>query len=292
MKARLASMIVAGTVVSALVVAHAQGSPAGRPDHGRSPLAYVLAPFTFQFGALDLASGTFVPIKPLSPDVGDGLVQGPGRSLFTLGFSGNLYAIDPFTGETSTIGPTGLGDCSVPGSYAPNCALTIGQFAGHMYAADFDNNLYSVNPKTGSAILIGPTGIPALTFAPQSTNPDGTLNVYSENFVTFRGNLYANFATVILDFDAFTFTPVIAGGLYRIDPLTAQAVWVAPLDPNITAMVNVNDTVYGFDAWTGEVVTIDMVTGQTSPPVSVIDSAAGSLIAGAAPAYPFPATDR
>ena len=55
----------------------------------------------FQFGAVDLRSGAFLPIGPgLPPDVGDGLVQGPGTSLLSLGSEGDLIAIDPATGTT------------------------------------------------------------------------------------------------------------------------------------------------------------------------------------------------
>src|SRR4051812_44932298 len=72
-------------------------------------LVYVITG-TPQFGVVDLGSGTFLPIGPaLPPEVGGGLVQGPDRSLLTLAFSGNLVAIDPVTGNTSTVGSTGLG---------------------------------------------------------------------------------------------------------------------------------------------------------------------------------------
>jgi hypothetical protein len=67
----------------------------------------------FQFGAVDLRSGAFLPIGTgLPADVGDGLVQGPSTSLLSLGFEGNLIAIDPATGTTSVVGATGLGDCT------------------------------------------------------------------------------------------------------------------------------------------------------------------------------------
>src|SRR5215472_8966625 len=56
----------------------------------RSHLVYIITG-GLQFGTLDLQSGTFVPIGPgLPPDVGQGLVQGPGRSVLSLAFSGNL----------------------------------------------------------------------------------------------------------------------------------------------------------------------------------------------------------
>src|SRR5579859_4407541 len=116
----------------------------------------------FEFGAVDLRSGAFLPIGPgLPPDVGDGLVQGPGASLLSLGFDGNLEAIDPFTGRTSVVGATGLGDCSTPTSpCGPNSANWIGLVDGHYYVTDFANNLYSLDPKTAATKLIGPTGIP------------------------------------------------------------------------------------------------------------------------------------
>ena len=211
MKPRLGSMIVAVTLLTAPVGAHLQGSIVA--DHGsrvldkrrlthtpvaratdlapgaRNFLVYVIAGFTFQFGALDLSSGKFLPIGPgVPPDVGGGLVQGLGTSLLTLAFSGNLAAIDPFTGRTSVVGATGLRDCSVPGSYDPNCANVIGRLGGSFYATDFVNNLYSVDPTTGAATLIGPTGMPAVTVAPFSQNPDGTFNVFSENLVSAHGS--------------------------------------------------------------------------------------------------------
>jgi len=104
MKTRLGSLIVAGTLLTAPVGAHLQGSiaadhrsrlfdkrrlthtPVARaPDlapGGRNLLVYVIAGFTFQFGSLDLSNGEFLPIGPgVPPDVGGGLVQGLGTSL-------------------------------------------------------------------------------------------------------------------------------------------------------------------------------------------------------------------
>ena len=66
-------------------------------------MAYAIN-IAFEFGAVDLRSGAFLPIGPgLPSDVGDGLVQGHGRSLLSLGFDGNLVAIDPVTGLTSVV---------------------------------------------------------------------------------------------------------------------------------------------------------------------------------------------
>jgi hypothetical protein len=290
MKASLGSMMVVGTLVTAFVGTPLVGRGIERAPGGPAPLVYVIAGVIFQFGALDLTSGEFRPIGPGLPlDVGGGLVQGLGTSLVTLAFSGDLDAIDPFTGRTSVVGPTGLRDCSVPGSYDPNCANVLGRLGGSFYATDFANNLYSVDPTTGAATLIGATGMPALMVAPFSENPDGTFNVFSENFVSAHGRLYANFATATTDF--VTVTPVVPGALYQIDPSTGRATWIAPTDPNITAMVNVNDTVYAFDVYTNQVLTLDLKTGQTTP-VSDVDPAVMHLIAGATPARPSPAAGR
>jgi hypothetical protein len=73
----------------------------------------------------------FADRPDLPADVGDGLVQGPDRSLLNLGFDGKLIAIDPVTGQTSVIGDTGLGDCSTPTSpCGPDSANWIGLFDG------------------------------------------------------------------------------------------------------------------------------------------------------------------
>ena len=66
-----------------------------------------------EFGAIDLATGAFTQIGP-NVEGSQGLVSGPNGSLFTLAFSGTLNSINPSTGVTTVIGPTGLTDCSMP----------------------------------------------------------------------------------------------------------------------------------------------------------------------------------
>jgi outer membrane protein assembly factor BamB len=240
----------------------------------------------FQFGAVDLRSGAFLPIGPgLSPDVGDGLVQGPGTSLLSLGFDGNLIAIDPFTGLTSVVGPTGLGDCSTPVSpCGPNSANWIGYVDGHYYVTDFANNLYSLDPRTGAAQLIGPTGIPGIMFVPFSENADGSLNVFGASLFGYRGKLYAYFATLAANFGTGTFTPLSPGEIYQIDPATGHATPVAATETTFSVVVNVNGTIYAFNAWTGQLEILDPTTGQTTPVPNVV--VAAGVVAGAAPAQP------
>jgi len=250
-----------------------------------SRLAYVIT-IAFQFGVVDLRSGAFLPIGPdLPADVGDGLVQGRDRSLLSLGFDGNLYAIDPFTGQTSVVGATGLGDCSTPTSpCGPDSANWIGRFHGHYYITDFANNLYSLDPKTAATKLIGPTGIPGITFVPFSPNPDGSVNVFAEGLFGFRGKFYAYFSTQAVNFATGTFTNLIPGEIYEIDPATGHATPVAPADSSFSAIATVHDTVYAFDAILGQVDIVDPTTGNATL-VTDLDPAAG-VIAGAAPAVP------
>ena len=240
----------------------------------------------FQFGTFDLRSGTFLPIGPgLPPDVGDGLVQGPGKTLLSLGFTGNLDAIDPSTGQTAVVGATGLGDCSTPVSpCGPNSANWIGLFNGRYYVTDFANNLYSLDPKTGAAKLIGPTGIPPMTMPPFSENPDGSINVFGAGLFGAHGKFYAYFATITVNFVTGTFTPVIPGAIYQIDPATGHATMVAPTEATLSSIVALNDTIYAVNAWTGQVVTLDVATGNTTA-IADVDPAAG-VIAGATSARP------
>jgi hypothetical protein len=51
---------------------------------------------------------------------------------------------------------------------------------GKLYLTDFSNNLYSVNPNTGTATMIGPTGMPPDPHVPFTVNPDGTINLCDE----------------------------------------------------------------------------------------------------------------
>src|SRR5579864_5811170 len=151
-----------------------------------------------QFGTVDLNTGAFNSIGPGTPEGADGLVPQPNGSLLTLAFTGNLDSINPATGVVSLIGPTGLADClNYPVSpCGPTSANTIAQLGGTIYATDIANDLYTVNPSTGHATLIGPTGIPAVPAAPLSTNPDGTFNAFDDTLFSAGGNLYATFDAI------------------------------------------------------------------------------------------------
>jgi len=249
------------------------------------PLVYVITS-NQGIGKMDLATGTFSSSGSIPPTI-QYLVPGSNGSLLTMSFDGNLNSINPSTGAVSVIGPTGFADCSTPTTptCGPNSQLSFGKAAGTLYATDFANNLYTVNPATGKATLVGSTGIPAVPFIPAFVNPDGSFNIYDENLFDAGGKLFANF-------DAFTFNPAtsevtiaISPALYQIDTNTGAATKVAATDMGLVTISNVNGTVYGFSGATSQVVTLDVLTGNTSV-VSGFDPALGIL--GGAAAVPTP----
>lgn len=251
------------------------------------PVVYVLAGAAGQFGTMDLATGSFSPIGPI-PDTIQYLANGPNGSLLTESFNGDLDSINPRTGALSVVGPTGFASCVTPSTptCGPNSQLSFGSAGGTLYTTDFVNNLYTINPQTGKATLIGPTGIPAVPFIPASTNPDGSFNFYNENLFGLGGRLYANF-------DAGTFNPatsqattVIAPALYQIDANTGQASRISSTEFGLVTVANINGTIYGFNGNTNRIVTLNVTNGATTF-VSNVDDAAG-LIGGAAPIVPEP----
>jgi len=299
--------IVAGSLLAAAAIAQPSRSVEAAAHHGRwtlttarlsSDVPAVTTPNSMvyvvtnglQFGAEDLRSGAFVPIGPGLPpqDAGVGLVRAPGGSLLTLAFSGDLIGIDPVTGAASLVGKTGLTDCSTAVSpCGPSSAGFLGNVDGRLYATDFANNLYSVEPATAATRLIGLTGIPAIVGNPNIPNADGTFNVFDTNLFSFRGKLYAIFDAFKIDPNTGAATTIIPGTIYEINPKTGHAGWIASTILGLTSVVRVGDTVYGFDALTGQIVTIDVTSGHTNA-VSQIDPAIIIAVCGAAPAPATP----
>jgi hypothetical protein len=235
-----------------------------------------------QFGTVDLTAGAF---HRIGHDIegSTGLALGPNGSLLTLGFTGNLNAIDPATGVTSVIGHTGLGDCSTPMSPCPpNSANTIGGLGGAIYGTDLANNLYSINSSTGAATLVGPTGIPSLPFIPLSNNSDGTFNAYDETLFGANGKLYAVFDAFTVNSTTFKLaTVLIPDRLYQIDPMTGTTTVVAPTALNLAGIADVNGTAYAFNLGASQLVTLDLTNGKTGF-VTKFDPALG-IVAGAVP---------
>jgi hypothetical protein len=237
-----------------------------------------------QFGTIDVVTGAFQQIGPTQPEAGSfGLAAAPDGSLATFAYSSNLYSIKPTTGSSALIGPTGLADCATPISpCGPTSSATLGNFAGKIYATDFQNNLYNVSSVTGAATLIGPTGIPAIPFVPGSFNDDGTINFYDEAIFGSAGNLYETFDAFTFDLNSFTVVNTIAApALYQIDPSSGLGSLVGTTDLGIGAVAGVDGTYYAFNDMTGQIQGLNLANGNTNF-ISNFDPAAG-VIQGAVP---------
>jgi hypothetical protein len=243
---------------------------------------------TARFGAVDLATGSYRQIGPDLPDASQGLGYVPNGALLTMGFDANLNSINPSTGVMTTIGPSGLSDCSTPSSpCGSNSVNSLGTFNGQAYVTDFENRLYTVDASTGATRLIGSTGLPAIPFIPLSQNADGTVNIYDEALFEANGKLYATFDAGRVNFETGELTPVIDGALYQIDPATAGSTLIGSTVFGIGAAVQVNGTTYAFLDATHELATFDLSTGDTRV-IGAFDEAAG-IVSAAAPT-PEPAT--
>jgi hypothetical protein len=259
-----------------------------------TPLAYVIGnndiEGTHHFGTVDLTTGAFQQIGPNTPVGSEGLAVGPNGSLFTIAYNSDLYSINPATGAFALVGPTGLGDCTTLSSpCGPTSSLTLGSANGNIYATDFQNRIYSVNPLTGAATLIGPTGIPPIPFVPASLNANGTINFYEAALFGAGGKLYATFDALVFDLTTSSVASIaVAPALYQIDPSTGVATVIGPTDLSIAGVAGGNGTQYAFNILKGQVLNLDVATGNTSF-VSNTDPTAGT-IRGAASAVPEPAS--
>jgi hypothetical protein len=242
-----------------------------------------------QVGTVNLQTGAYQQIGPTEPDGYFGLATGPNGTLVAGTYAGNVDSINPSTGVPIRIGPTGLGGCVVPSpSCGPNIYGTMGGLGATIYATDFQDNLYTVDPTTGAATLLnGNTGLPAIPFVPGSLNPDGTINFWDESIFGAEGSLYATFDSFVFDLNTSTVVNVVvAPELYRIDPSTGTATAIGSTDLGIGAAVDVNGTAYAFNDLTDQITSIDLSSGSTSF-VANFDPSAG-VIQGAAVATPEP----
>ncbi len=245
-----------------------------------------------QFGTLDLATGAFTKISD-TPPILQYLATGPNNNLLTMSFDGNLASINPATGAVSVVGPTGFGDCS--GAVVvnlSNCELSFGQALGKYYTTDFNNNLYTINPLTGHATLVGKTGIPALTFLPGIPAADGSFAFYDENLFEAGGKLYANFETGHFQPPADpnsnpVVTPTSPSALYQINPITGVAMKVADTTFGQVTIANINGAIYSFDGPESSINTLDVTTGMTTF-ISSSDQNVGLVSGVAAVPEPMP----
>jgi hypothetical protein len=255
------------------------------------PFVYVVT-LSQQFGTIDLANGSFHAIGNPTPDIMADLVWGPDGFLYSLTTSGNdigsLAKINPTTGKImGKTKPTGL-------SYN---VFSLGAVGGNLYITDLSNNIYSLNPVTGAATLIKASGVPPDPNIPFTFNNDGTFNLCDEGFYGIGGELYATFDSFAIDVNSTI--PTIADlfvppALYRIDPATGSATYVAETSPQLTALVQVNGQTYafkgvldGFDHTFNfpivhnQLVTFDLATGEIKT-LTDVDPSIG-VVFGATP---------
>ena len=195
------------------------------------PFCFTSSTAHSNLATIDLSTGAFQQIGPPQPEAGSfGLATTPDGSLRTFAYSGNVYSINPTTGAPALVGASGLDDCATVASpCGPTSASTLGNYAGKIYATDFQNSLYSINPATGAATLIGPTGILGIPFVPGSFNPDGTINFYDQAIFGSPTGLYVTFDAFVFDLNTFTVvSTVISPELYQIDPSSGAATLVCP----------------------------------------------------------------
>lgn len=249
------------------------------------------------FGTVDLSTGFYRSVGPGEPDGYFGLGPGPNGTLVSLTYAGNLVSINPGTGVTTKIGPTGLAACVVPTdpSCGPTSAFSLGAFNGKIYSTDYANDIYVVDAQTGVATeLSGNTGIPASPyvlgsqdtgkqfFGTEVCKTDFCLNFADEVIWQSGGKLYLTYDAWV--FDTVTFSDVedvVEPALYEIDPTTGLAAEIGPTAFAIGGVVDVNGTAYAFDDWTGQILKLDLTTGNYTP-AGNFASAAG-VIQGAAP---------
>lgn len=234
-----------------------------------------------QFGSLDLAKGKFTQIGPDLPEGESGLVAGPAGTLLTLGYSGNLYSIQISSGVATLVGPTGLSDCSGPASpCGPFSAYNLGIVGTTIYANDFGNNLYTVDPTTAKATLIGNTGIPPALENVGTVNPDGTLNVFDATLFSVNGKLYETSSSSTLDFTTNTSVPTEPAFLYEINTTTGKATKIAPTSLNLTAAFNIDGIVYAYYGLHSQWVTLSLTDGKITKVSDDADPALGPTFGG------------
>jgi hypothetical protein len=248
--------------------------------------------FNSEFGAADVNTGSFALIGPGLPEGVTGLVPGPNGSLLTLGFSGELYSINPTTGAVTGVGNAGW-NTMVPGG-GPN---SLGELGGIVYATDANNNVYTVNPTNGMATLIGASGIPG-DAACGTFYGDGSANLCDETLFGSGGKLYATFDSFLMAPGGYPLTFLTPPELYSIDPTTGLATPIESVPGNIIAATDFNGTIYGFEGYPGASdpipfvnvysINFDLATGDTSN-IALLDPSAMGIF-GATPDTPEPAS--
>lgn len=268
-----------------LVVAALSG-PLADPALAAQPAYVVSAGITGNgvFGMVISRTGAFQPIGPVEPDGYFGLAPGPHGSLLSLTYTAKLVSIDRETGIPTQIGPTGLDSCLIPTPSCPSTtAFSLGALGRNIFATDWANDVYSVDPQSGIATLLtSNSGLPSSPFVPGSQNEDGTYNFADEAIWESCGKLYLTYDALVFDPVNFSVVDVVVSPtLYLIDPATGQATAIGQTALGIGGAYESDGRDYAFDDLTGQILQLDLKNGNATP-VGNFAPAAG-VIQGAVP---------
>jgi hypothetical protein len=207
-------------------------------DASAAPFSYVTTS-SGQFGTVDLSSGAFSQIGIQGPAPFTGIATGADGTIYGMDASNRLVTIDPTTGATAVVGPSGVG-----------FAVFGGLASGGLYGLDINNKLYSVSVTTGAATLVGATGIPTLALHgyANSLAGNGSTLYYTEE----RGSPGA-----------------LASTLFALDPATGTATTIGLTGiHDIVGSVFDNGGLYGF--------TSPFLSSSTIPSIWSLDTSTGA----------------
>jgi hypothetical protein len=156
--------LLVGSTFSDLVLIQADGSGAadlgpptvaaeGLAFHTSDGLLYTI--INQDFRTVDPATGTILTTLASPPVDIEGLASDYGSNIFGLGDSVDLYVYDVTADSWSVIGSTGIAwDKGVGLAYDPDedVLYAVGATGG-------GENLYRIDPGTGTTTLVGPTGL-------------------------------------------------------------------------------------------------------------------------------------
>ncbi|HTZ70413.1 MAG TPA: hypothetical protein VMB71_07160 [Acetobacteraceae bacterium] len=173
-----------------------------------SPLAARADSFAFMtagnddFGVLDLTSGSFT-LCGNSGVLLAGLGLAPHGVIYAAGWgTSTIYTVNRTNGALTTVGTT---------------SLTVDDFGSTkkvLYALDFNGNLFSINPNTAAAKLVGPIGVPLAGTIGMST---GSSKLYLQNGTE----------------------------LYALDTKTGKAKPIGPGSTSLGALATIGGVLYG-----------------------------------------------
>lgn len=211
---------------------------------------YALNDATGELGTINLTTGAFTGIVTCTVPGGgswSGLSIDPVSGTFYASTATDLYVLNPATCSPTLIGAFGTG-----GGMIDIAVNTAGQMYGHDIGTD---SIYSINPATGAASLVGPTGY-AANFAQgmDFDNNDGTLYIF-----VYTGSGTNTFGTVNLATGAVT--PLAQNSpLGEFEGATQTAGTAPPCSVSLDIPWLSLDTLAGSNAggtWTDVTVTFD-----------------------------------